>query len=330
MPNSTLDMSNIASELATYATDNKMHIFARILTPGIHESGATTSSKIGDVNQYAAEYITNDRVYLTEAFINDVLQPGNKDTFDPKPNVFGFKTRQASVEPVKIDQLMTKTKILQWYKTYMGQVKGGKYNPETYPFEEYIVMKIVESSKSNLRNALWNAVKNPAGDSSLDLFDGWLKQLNELILDDSIPSDNIIVNGGPTAANAIDETEKLVELIPDEYLYHPDMVCVSSGSYSRTYNKAFSTKYTSAPYNGQYEQNKILGTDIPMLIEPSLRNYKFPIFTLKGNLAYLYDDESAQTDLSVDYDKRTRSIAYVADFQAGTGVSVPDLIWTMK
>ncbi len=324
-----LDMSSIAEELATYSHDNKLHVFARVLTPGIHESGSA-KSKIGDVDAYAASYVTNDRVYLTEAFVTDVLQPGDKDTFDPKANTFGFKTRKASVSPAKIDQLMTKTKILQWYKTYMGQVKGGKYNPETYPFEEYIISKIVDSAKSNLRNALWNAVANPTGNSSLDLFDGWLKQLNELILSDELPEDNIILNGGATVSNIIDETDKLVDLIPDEYLYHPDMVCVCSGQFSRTYDKGYAAKYTAAPYNGQYEQGKVLGTDIPFIIEPSLRNYSFPFFTLKGNLAYLYDDESAQVDLTVDYDKRTRSIAYVADFQAGTGISVPDLIWTMK
>jgi hypothetical protein len=108
------------------------------------------------------------------------------------------------------------------------------------------------------------------------------------------------------------------------------MICLSSGSYSRTYDKSFAAKYTAAPYNGQYSQGKILGTDIPIIIEPSLRGYKFPIFTLKGNLGYLYDDESAQVNLDVDYDARSRSIAYVADFQAGAGISVADLIWTMK
>ena len=84
------------------------------------------------------------------------------------------------------------------------------------------------------------------------------------------------------------------------------------------------------PYNLAQEKKQIVGCNIPFIVEPSLDGFGFPIFIRKDNLAYLFEDEGAMTSLDFYYNKEERAISYMADFQAGTAIAQPDLIWTAQ
>lgn len=135
------NLSQISADLADHAVDNKEHLFSKLLNPGLHDAAP---GGVKPIDYYMQSMSTVDEVVLTELFMDSVTQPGNKDTFDPKNNVVGFKTRKAKVRPAKIDVLFKKTKIMSLIKSYLGQVKGLKVDPGVIPFESYIMDRILK------------------------------------------------------------------------------------------------------------------------------------------------------------------------------------------
>ena len=127
--------------------------------------------------------------------------------------------------------------------------------------------------------------------------------------------------------NVLEVFDQMPVNIPTEYAYSPDMVCVVSRRVQEMYELAFRKEYNSLPYNTGMEKKRIVGCEIPFIVEPSLDGFNYPIFTRKDNFAYLFEDEGAMTNLDFYYDKKARSISYMADFQSGAGIVQPDLMW---
>lgn len=320
----SFNLSQIAADLADHAVDNKEHLFSKLLNPGLHES---RPGGVKPIDYYMASLPTTDEVVLTEVFIDTVTQPGNKDTFDPKNNVVGFKTRKGKVRPAKIDVLFKKTKIMSLIKSYLGQVKGLKVDPGKIPFEEYIMSAIIQQGQIDLRNTLWNGVYNETGTAPEDCFDGLKKQILADIVSGTIPSAKVVDTAIISNTNAVGELEKIMAAIDSKYFYG-DMVCLTNRVTKRAYELDYRTRYGTLPYNPGFEKQVLEGSNIEFVVEPNLDGFNRPLFIPKNNIVYLYDDESAMTNLEVDYDKRTRSIAVTGDYQAGVGYGIAELIWT--
>ncbi|MBO9640168.1 MAG: hypothetical protein J7576_18505, partial [Siphonobacter aquaeclarae] len=278
------------------------------------------------LDEYMAMIPGNDEVVLTELLTNDVLQPGGKNSFNPTQNAVVFKNRTAKVRQCKVDLEFTHTQIMAFYKSYLGQIAAKKIDPSKLPFEEHIIAEVVKRVKENLRvKSLYNSVYNPAGSSPLDVFDGLSTQITAAIASGDVPAANIAAANTLTGGNAVGELEKIVAVISDAYFYS-GVVCVCSRKQKTFYEADYRARYGSLPYNSSTEKGFIDGTNIPFVVEPGYAG-DFPIFTPKGNLAYLYDDEGKVDNLDFEYTKKTRSLAYIMDFQAATGIAAAELIW---
>lgn len=321
----SFNFSGIASDLADHALDNKEHLFTQLLVPGIHEG--IPDSPIGPIDNYMTSIPGTDEVVLTEIFVDDVLQPGGKDTFNPTPNAVGFKTRKGKVRQAKVDVKFTHSKIVQLYKSYLGQVKAKKLDPTTYPFEEFVMNQIIAKAKENLRTkALYNGVYDADGTSPEDVMDGIRTQFLEALAGGQIPTKNIVDVPLFTASNAVSNFKKLCGIIPSKYFYS-DLVCITNRDILTAYEDDFLERY--GKYTSTDSKKKFIhGTNIEIIVEPGLDDFTRPIITPRGNLCYLYDDEGAMNNLAVDYNVRERNIAYVMDFQAGAGIAVAELLWS--
>lgn len=318
------NLTQVAADLADHAVDNKEHLFTKLLNPGLHEAAG---GSVKPIDYYMQSMSTVDEVVFTELFMDSVTQPGNKDTFDPKNNVVGFKTRKGKVQPAKIDILFKKTKIMSLIKSYLGQVKGLKIDPGTIPFEAYIMNAILKQAQIDLRSTLFKGVHNENGTNPNDCFDGLIKQWLADIVSGLIPASHVVDTAVITNQNGVAEFEKIMAEIPDEYFYG-DMICLCNRKMKKKYADDYRARYNGASYNAGYEKDILEGSDIEFVIEPNLNGFDRPIFLPKNNIIYLYDDESAMTNLEVDYDKRTRSLAVVGDYQAAVGYGIAELIWT--
>lgn len=274
----------------------------------------------------------NDEVVLTELYLESVLQSGATGTFSPTNNVFKIKPKKAKVKPCKVDLLFTEQKILSLYKSWYGQVRGGKIDRTTYPFEQWVIEHVLKRVSTDLRQkALVNGTRNDAGTTPEQVMDGLFVKLAAARASGAIGASQIATINAITTLNAVAEFEKMVDKIPTEYFYS-DLVCISPLSFKRAYERNYRKEWGTLPYNAGYNKQEIEGTTIEFLVEPGmlttgLTAFESPIITTRENLAWLYDDESAQTRLEFDYGKRDRSLAYVMDFQIGFDWAMDSLFW---
>jgi hypothetical protein len=322
---SALNLTALAASLETYARDNAEHIFLRALIPGLD---GIAGSPIVPIAQYMTIMQATDEVVLTNLEVGDVLQPGAKDTFNPTANAVNFKPRIGKVRQAKVDLQFVHTKIMALFKSYLGQVRAKQIDPEVIPFEEYIAARVIAKMQENIRvKTLYNGVYNAAGTGPLDVNDGLKTQILAAITSGDIPSGNVIDTAVITAANSVTETEKILAGIPDAEFYD-GLICVCSRAYKTNYETHYRATYGTLPYNTGQNHAVIAGTDIPFIVEPGLSGFARPLFTKKGNFVYLYDDMSGKDTLGVDYNKRTRDIAWMLDCQVGAGIAVAEQIWT--
>jgi hypothetical protein len=325
--NSAIKPSELAAVLKAHSLKFQPEIFQQLFMPGVNEGNA--ARMITPVTDYALPIMTSDKVILTAMGMGGKLQPGAEGTkgFTPKKNT-NFRGRIGRVNHIKVDDELTQQEIMRLQKSYLGQAYAGKYDPQTYPFAAEVVAMIMKTMTTELRMSLWKAVDNPSGDTNLDLFDGWLKQITLAIQDDSIPDANILTSGTISKSNILSVLDELPGLIPTEELISDDIICLCSRAFQNMYRLAYRDKYGHLPYNSAEEKKVIVGCDIPFVIEPGLDGYNKPLFLHRNNLAYLYEDEGAMQQLDFEYSPKTRSIAYMADFQAGAAIARPEKIWT--
>jgi hypothetical protein len=324
-----ISLEDFADELKQYAHDNKLHVIPKIVGPTIDEKTATGAA----INQYASTYVTHDSVILTDRFVKSVLQPGNKKAFTPKDDVYGFKSVRAYVRPAKVDILIDEDERLRLWKTYLGMMYAGKFDPKSYPFEQFVTEDLEQQAREDVAVAIWHGSENPTGNEPIDVCDGYMKRINTFIADGTC-GDPIEVTGGLTPENMKDVLEAgLKSHIPAKYRNHKNLTYISDPESVVTYRESVAKKYPTHAFNNEYGVNKLWGrntgfTTVDHFVNPD--DDLNPIqgfFTLTGNLAYLYDFDSSKAKLTADYSARDRSLAYVSDFQIGTGVAVPKLIW---
>ncbi|MBO0933910.1 hypothetical protein [Fibrella aquatilis] len=328
--NDSLDLSRLAGTATDFARENRDQIFTNALAPGLNGIAGTPVRPLAD---FVTPMVTNDEVLLTELQIGSVLQPSNQTGFRPSTNTLQIIPRVAKVKPCKVDLLFTEKKVQALWKTYYGQVKGGTIKKDEFPFEQYLIQAVVVKLKSELRNiAFINGVRNDAGTSAIDAMDGLFLQYQQLVASAGIPARNIATIGAISPLNGVDEFEKLIDVIPTEF-YYEDLVCLTPLAYLKAYERNYRKQYGTTPYNAGFQKQTIEGTTIEFMVEPGMLTtgpnaFEAPIITTRGNIAWIYDDESAQNKLVFDYNVRNRDIAYVMDFQLTSKFCLPQQIWS--
>ncbi len=319
----SISMADISTDLTNYALDHQEHIIQSVSEVGFD---GLAGSPIVALDSYVNFMPSSGEVVLTDLIVGDPLQPGGKDSFDPKNNVVKFKTRKAHVEPIKVDLKFTHTKILAMYNTYIGRVKTQKIDPETYPYEQYVVDKLLVAVKKYMRQGMWKAVHNTADLTYMGMFDGWLKQILDTIA--NFPATINVVDINPiTSSNAVAELEKLKAALPEEVRYGGNGIMILSTAHKDAYEKNYRTLFGSLPYNTEFKKTYLDGSDIEMIVEQGVAAFNRPIVTTRENLVYLYDDENKQNNVDFDYQKRDRSLAYIMDYFSGVGICATELIW---
>jgi hypothetical protein len=325
----SLDLAELATTATDYARDNKEHLFSKIYGGGM---AGREGTPIRPVTEYMMPVVGNDEVVLTELYVESVLQPGNKDAFNPKNNVVKVKPRKAKVKPCKVDLLFKESTIMAFYKSYFGQVRGGKIDRTTYPFEAEVIEKVLQRLSTDLRNiALINGVRNDSGTAAVDAMDGLFFKIAAAKVASEITPGQIATINAITASNGVAEIEKIIDLVPSDYFYE-DLVCITPLKYKQAYERDYRAKFNDSPYNAGYNKAIIEGTMMEFVVEPGMAitgstAFESPIITTRQNLAWLYDDESDQTRIEFDYSKRDRSLAYMIDFQVGFDWAMSELFW---
>ncbi len=319
MPVESLTLSKFAETATDYAHDNKLHLHTQMLAPGLNGIPGTPIKPLTDFVQGIP---TKDRVLLHDFKMGSVLQPDKREGFTPTADAIKIEPRWSQVVECKINLLFPEKKIVALQKSFFGMLSGGgsqsKLFLESFPvFEAFFLSKVIEKAKSELRNiSLWKGSRNIALQTPAAIFDGWQKKIDAAIVSAALPAANIATIAVITASNAVTEIKKIVALLPAEWRYSDQLVCLISPTHMDMYNAHYQTSRGPIVYNNSYNKQYIEGTMIEFLVEPGLSGYETPIITTRNNLVFLYDDDFESMDFTFDYNKRNEDLALIAKFQA--------------
>ncbi len=326
----TINISQLASTSLDYAREHLDDVFTEALAPGLDGIAGTP---VKPLDYYARSIPGYDEVVLTQVNVTAEIRPSTYDGFEPKVGEAAkISPRVAKVQPIKLDVLFTQQQIIALWKTYYGMKKSKKIDPQTFPFEQFIVKTLTKRVQSDLRKkSLFNAVRNDAGKTALEVFDGLFKKTNDYVTSGLIPTGNVVGIEALTPSNAVEQFEKVLDSLPSEHFYD-DLIFLVPRQFKRFYEQDYRKRYGTVPYNLGFDKQEIEGSSVEFCVEPGMATsgdtaFDMGVLTKKNNIVWMYDDESAFRGFEVDYSKRDRSLAFMMDFQANVDIAMTTEVW---
>jgi hypothetical protein len=312
---SSLDLSALPAKMKDYCIENMVGLLTKLML-GIRPAYFNLLMNV------------KDEIPLVELVVDSIVQPGGKDTFDPQNNKIKFKARIGKVRSCKVDLQFKPTQVLNMWRSYLGMIAGGSIKVDEMPFESFIVQKIIERAKDDVRVlALFKGVYNASGTTASDLFNGVLKIVVDEISSGGIPAGNIAAGAAITSSNAYDQVQLVVDKVYADPRYNSvPMVCLLAPENYRFYCQDYAATRGAAPYNDNFNQTLIEGTNITLIAEPSMSGSDRIIITPEANLYYLVDEEAATNNITIEY--ALRNINVMMDFSIAPEIGIAELIWT--
>ena len=184
----------------------------------------------------------------------------------------------------------------------MGATKGdGQKNTIT---AKHVLALIARSLSEHLDQALFPAVRNANGDTTLDLFNGFdtITQ-NEITAGEiSVANKNLIeLDEEITSANAVDVMKSILFRLNSK-LRKKDLFVYCSQNIVDLYNESYLLTHTGLQYNTKYNQTVVEGSNGRLTFCPlvSKDESNFIHITDKGNMLVGYDQMGDVEDVEVD------------------------------
>lgn len=172
-----------------------------------------------------------------------------------------------------------------------GATKGD--GQMTTPTARHVLGLIAKNLSEHLNDAIWSGKRNPAGDTTADLFDGF-----DTITEKEIAAGNITASEGNymkiadeiTSANAVDIAKSILFSL-DPRLRSQECYLFCSQDFVDKYNEGYLLTHGGIPYNNQYGQAAVEGSNGKLIFCPlyNKAGSKFMHVTTKSNMLVGYD-----------------------------------------
>ena len=177
---------------------------------------------------------------------------------------------------------------------YMAATKGD--GQMKAPTALHVLTYIAKSLSGNLNDAIWNGERNPSGDTTHDLFDGF-----DTITQMEIDADEISVANMNymklteeiTAANALDVAKEILYSL-DPRLRAQDLNMYCSQDFADKYNEAMLLTHGGINYYSKYGQDTVEGSNGKLHLVPLFNkaDSQFIHVTPKSNMLVGFDQMS--------------------------------------
>ena len=164
------------------------------------------------------------------------------------------------------------------------------------PTAKHVLALIAKSLSENLNNAIWAGKRNAAGDTTLDLFDGF-----DTITDGDIAAEKVATSKGNymklseavTTANAVDMAKEVLFSL-DPHLRAQTCYMYCSQDFADKYNEAYLLTHAGINYNTQYQQTVVEGSNGKLILCPlaNKADSKYIHVSPKINMLVGYDQMS--------------------------------------
>ena len=178
--------------------------------------------------------------------------------------------------------------------TLLGQVGATKGDGQMKaPTALHVLALIARGLSEHLNEAIWAGKRNAAGDTTMDLFDGF-----DTITDKEITSGAIAAEKGNymklteeiTSANAVDAAKEILFSL-DPRLRAQDLYMFCTQDFADKYNEGYLLSHGGINYNTQYSQTTVEGSNGRLHIVPMYNKIgsKFIHICPKSNMLIGYD-----------------------------------------
>lgn len=149
-----------------------------------------------------------------------------------------------------------------WGTIYGSLVTKGE-GLKNVDINKYIVMYVAGKLGRKLNMAIWNAKRNPTGDTTADLFNGFDTITASEVADGNIAAakGNYLELQAPiTEANAIETFNQIYDQANDELQGQRVKIYCSRDIYT-AYNRNYQLLHGALPYNQEFKKTTLEGTD---------------------------------------------------------------------
>ena len=178
--------------------------------------------------------------------------------------------------------------------TLLGQVGATKGDGQMKaPTALHVLALIARGLSEHLNEAIWAGKRNAAGDTTIDLFDGF-----DTITDKEITSGAIAAEEGNymklteeiTSANSVDAAKEILFSL-DPRLRAQDLYMFCTQDFADKYNEGYLLSHGGINYNTQYSQTTVEGSNGRLHIIPMYNKIgsKFIHICPKSNMLIGYD-----------------------------------------
>ena len=149
-----------------------------------------------------------------------------------------------------------------------GATKGD--GQMTTPTALHVLALIAKGLAEHLNDALWNGKRNPAGDTTSDLFDGFDTITENEIAAGAIAADlgnYMKIDEAITSANAVDIAKSILFSL-DPRLRKEELYMFCSQDFADKYNEGYLMTHGGIAYNTQYDQTSVEGSNGRLKLVP--------------------------------------------------------------
>jgi hypothetical protein len=280
----------------------------------------------------------SDELTFPKMVVNNVLQPGAKDTTN-FTTLAAAKARTGKVRPVKVDLRWTPTQMQALVKSFMSHLKREKLTYDDLPFAEWFLPMVSAAAKNDLaRTLVWKGVYNNSNSGTVDCFDGLITIASRSATynastnpNPGLPTGQIVdsIVGGITLAAAVAEVEKLIDKVPMADLAAYEWALVCDPQIEKLYARGYRADFGTVIYNDSFEKKSPDGAPtVEFVGEVGLAGTGHAFLLPKNTARFIADDESQVDALTVEV--ADRNVKVFLDFQAGVEFAEIDNVYWYK
>ncbi len=178
--------------------------------------------------------------------------------------------------------------------TLLGAIGDTKGDGQVQaPTAKHVLGLIAKSLSENLNNAIWAGKRNPTGDTTLDLFDGFDTITGKEVTEGKIAASEgnyMKLTEAITTANAVDVAKQVLFSL-DPHLRAQTCYMYCSQDFVDKYNEGYLLTHSGINYNNQYQQNVVEGSNGKLILCPlaNKTDSKFIHVSPKINMLVGYD-----------------------------------------
>lgn len=280
---SSIDLTTLAASLGDYCRTNQEILLKSVLIENKSFLHMTPMMNVKDEQP------------ILDLPFSDIVKPYTS-TWDPTSDIIDVVPRIMKVRPIKAE---VQLEPIAYQSTYLGHFIKPGVTPENFPFEKFLMEKIIQKAKEQLElEAIFKGIYNAVGTTPGATMDGL-----EKIISDEITATKIteVAVGIITSANAIESLETMFDAIPEAWQDH-DWKMFVSPEIKRWYDTNYRATYGNVTHNQEFSKQFIDGTKCEIVSMPGMAGQQRIHLSPVWNFFYGMDLERDLTKIDVQRD----------------------------